>query len=67
MKVSVRCAEPEETEITISLTMPLRNWKKLKEEITSHQWPVNLLTNAISDAVLKMERLYTVDLSTGEE
>lgn len=67
MEVSVRCSTPQETNITISLTMPLQNWKKLKEEITSRQWPVNLLINAISDAVLKMERLYTVDLSTGEE
>lgn len=53
----MRLAEPERVDVTLTITMPLREWKLIRKELPrSHpHWE---LTNIINDAVDKVEQAF---------
>jgi hypothetical protein len=55
--------KPDEIELTLTLTMTLDQWKRLKEQIP-HEWPSSDIKSKIYDLVRQAERhFYTRDLT----
>lgn len=61
MRTTAIIQHPDSIEVTISMTMNLGQWKKLKEQLTLSHWPSLDLHSAISDVVRKVERQVQAD------
>jgi hypothetical protein len=54
MKATVRLERPEEVEATITLTMPMRDWKLLLKDIRKIGFGVSHPTHQFSDALAEL-------------
>lgn len=61
MRTSARVEKPEDVEVTISVTMPVSEWEKLRGQLPAREWPAVNFSNAISDAVGKIRRTVYAD------
>jgi hypothetical protein len=56
MRTSAKVEKPEDVEVTISITMPVSEWEKLRGQLPGREWPSVTFFNAINDAVSKIRR-----------
>lgn len=59
MKAHAEVNNPGTVEVSITLTMPLADWKVLRGQLEAGKWPSYQLSMAITDVVAKIEgRVY---------
>lgn len=59
MKATFEAQNPGEIEFTLTMTMPLRMWSSIREEISSGQYPCRELWKAIMDMENQARKVYT--------
>ena len=60
MKAIIHVREPESAEVTLTLTLTLAAWMKIREQLVE-QWPSWDLAVVIDDAVRKLSERIVVD------
>ncbi len=65
MKVQLYATDPDEMDVTLEITMPLKKWRELRERIASAD-PGWELRKAITDAVVMAEKHFRPELTEGE-
>ena len=60
MKATFRIIETADIEATMTLTMPVSEWKALKNQLP-HAWPGYKLSSAIQELVNKVEATFTTE------
>jgi hypothetical protein len=63
MKAILRINDPDSIEFTLTVTMPLREWKRLREQL-KHEYPAFKLSDAISEMVKQASIYYSEDKET---
>lgn len=58
MKAIIKIANPENVEVSMTITMTLEAWKRLREEI-SNIWPGWQLRGMITDMITKAQTQFT--------
>lgn len=56
IKSSMRVENPDDVEFTLSLTMSLRNWKRLRDHLTGEAWPMWEVGSKITGVVNLIEK-----------
>lgn len=56
IKASIRLDNPDEQPITVRVTMPLSEWKRLREQITSSVYPSCRLHSIVNKLVNQAEK-----------
>lgn len=64
MKTEMRVADPGKVEITLTVTMPLADWKRLKADLPA-AYPGWKLSEAIGSAVRSVEQTFEGEPSIG--
>ena len=62
MRATLRLTDPDDMDATMTLTMKLKHWKELRDQLAD-RWPAADLTSAISSIVTKAERHFWPDES----
>ncbi len=67
MRTSFRLDNPDEMEATMTLSMPLKEWKQLKEQIGAPRWPSCDFAIAITELIYEASRSFhkNCDLQKG--
>lgn len=55
MKASIRIEDPESVVATVSISMPIKNWKDLRGRIDCRVYPEQRLYDVIRDLVIAIE------------
>lgn len=55
MKTVLSVEDPDAIEMTMRITMPLKSWRELKDQMPT-EWPAMGLREKITDMVIKAER-----------
>jgi thymidylate synthase ThyX len=55
MKTQMRIEEPEQTQCTLLITMTLKEWGNLRDQL-SNKWPSCNLASAIIDMVYRLRK-----------
>lgn len=55
MTTKLTIADPDAVEMTLTVTMPLRNWKRLRTQLTTTSYPACDFSRAISDMTSQAE------------
>lgn len=67
MNASLKIAKPDETEITVTLTMPLSDWKRLRNQLEASPvftaYPSWKMIEVIRDLVLHAETTFTASVT----
>lgn len=53
--MSMRASSPDEIEFTLSIRMPLADWKRLKEQLDTLKWPAMDISHSISDMITQAQ------------
>jgi hypothetical protein len=56
MRTSAKVEKPQDVDVTISITMPVSEWDKLRLQLSAREWPAARLDSAIIDAISKIRR-----------
>ena len=56
MKTEFTIALPDLVECTMKITMTLKDWKLLRDQLGSSQWPASQLSAAINECVTALAR-----------
>lgn len=65
MKIKTSIQQPEEVEIKMSITMPMREWERLLEQLSS-DYPSWKLGNAIRASIDKTKSFIEEDIEQDE-
>lgn len=60
MKTIIRVENPDEAEVTLTITMKLKEWRELREQLAA-RWPSREISKAIGNAVGRLTRHLTGD------
>jgi hypothetical protein len=55
IKASLQAENPSDIEFTLSITMPLRDWKRLRDHLDGDGWPMWEIGSKISGMVRMAE------------
>ena len=55
MKAILVIDNPQNVEATISLTLPLKDWKRLREQLKAYEYPSHDIIDAIDDLTRQAE------------
>lgn len=55
---------PDTVEFTLTVTMPLRDWKRLKDQLTGSLYPTFKFYDAIVQMISKASEQYSEDVET---
>lgn len=58
MKTYMKAADPDRIEMTLTVTMPLKQWRKLQEQLVS-EYPSWDLSGQIADMVTQATRSFS--------
>lgn len=58
--IKMTVQKPEDTQITLTITMPLRDWNTLRDKLPS-EYPGWRLSDAIADATKRMNSMINVE------
>ena len=61
LRTTVHVERPDDTLVTITLTMTLRDWKEMQQQLDGHVYPSWKVSGAISTAILKIAQRLEVD------
>lgn len=67
IKSSMRVENPEDVEFTLSLTMSLQNWKRLRDHLAGEGWPMWEVGSRITGVVNLIEKRWEVAQQETEE
>jgi len=57
MKATFQVSDPDDIECSVKITMPLRKWRQLRDQLNS-KWPSWELSSAISSMLRNVEGVY---------
>jgi hypothetical protein len=60
LKARFRLEDPDAQLATMTLTMPLKEWKELRDKLPS-EWPAWQLSGAINDLVMQAQKVFCAD------
>jgi len=66
MTTTLKVEKPDAIEMTLTMTMPLGHWKKLKNQLANN-FPAWDLSTAITEMVNKAETHFRCDVKEGGE
>jgi hypothetical protein len=60
MQARLKCEKPDEIEFTLTVTMPAKEWEKLREQFGDRTWqyPASDLCRAINDMLTQARKVY---------
>jgi hypothetical protein len=58
VKSELSVTNPNEIEFTLTITMTLEEWRKLRDEL-GHRWPASDLASDIGDMIIKANQSFT--------
>lgn len=61
IRASMFVTKPEEAEVTLKITMPLKKWSELKTQIESEKWPALEFRSVLSKAIYAIEQAHMVE------
>ncbi|MEN6302230.1 MAG: hypothetical protein ABFD96_05855 [Armatimonadia bacterium] len=61
MSIRMRLTKPDEIEATMSITLTLKDWKKLRDQISTNEYPAWTLDRQIRDMILRLETFVAQD------
>ena len=68
MRVTAEFINTDNVDVTLTITMPLGHWKKLRDQLSGDGWPGSDLHSAIGESVRTLEKqVYTKRDKSGEE
>ena len=62
MRTVFSLKQPEKIEATMTITMPLEEWKDLRDQL-SDRWPASRFSDQIRDMVAKAEQVFVGESS----
>ena len=66
MRASSQIRNPDEVEVTLTLTTTLGQWKKLNDQLPSGEWPATHLKQAIEGVLSNAKRQGLIDITEPE-
>jgi len=63
VKAKMAIVNPADIEVSLTMTMKLKEWKELKEQMNSDRWPSCDLTGKISEIVRQIDKVYYPEAS----
>lgn len=61
MSIRMRLTKPDEIAATMSITLTLKDWKKLRDQISTNEYPAWTLDRQIRDMILRLETFVAQD------
>ena len=57
MRARFKIEKPEEAEATMTITMPLKDWESLRDELNG-KWPASELCSKINDLLSQARKIF---------